>query len=221
MKASVGKSLFLIVFSNFKVSVKYVYVFPDITLPEGTNDQAGQDNFNAAKATADQTRTTVYNDLQAYDWNAYQASTGLELQDGNVDNYNLGQVEAYCSENGAVVRKCNDADLNCGKESCPCTKTEGTVTKCSKCKSSFFYILFAFKTSQSWLINFIWTVEPPPNGHFVLTVTISISGLSGHVSYYLHVSTITSNLPLLFIPIQHANLVMEILIASVNTTQYG
>ena len=43
----------------------------------------------------------------------------------------------------------------------------------------------------------------------------SLLFINGHVNCYLHVSVNTSNLPLLFIPIQHANLVMEPFITSV------
>ena len=57
----------------------------------------------------------------------------MELKDGDITNFNLGEIEAYCSENGAVVRKCDEADLNCGEASCKCTKNQGTITKCSKC----------------------------------------------------------------------------------------
>lgn len=152
-------------FSNFKVNIRYVYVFPDINLPEGTNDQAGQDNFNAAKVEANETRTRVYSELQAYDWNSYRASTGLELQDGNVDNYNLGEVEAYCSEDGAVVRKCNDADLSCGQESCPCTKTVGTVTKCSKC---IYYFC-------------VWDIPTPINKFYLDSGTPGIIVITGRL----------------------------------------
>lgn len=67
------------------------------------------------------------------DWGGFQASSGLELKDKNVDNFNLGEVEAYCSADGAVVRKCDEADYNnCANPPCMCTKTEGTITKCSK-----------------------------------------------------------------------------------------
>lgn len=115
-------------------------------LPAGTTDQAGQTNFNNAKSDAENTRTKIYDSLKTVNWGSFQAQSGLELKDGNVDNFNLGKVEAYCSENGAVVRKCTDADLNCWNPPCSCNKKEGTITKCSE------YI--SHKILQSWNMPF-------------------------------------------------------------------
>ena len=110
---------------NYKVTIRYDYVFQNTSLTSGTNDQAGQDAFNSEKEKANQTRTDIYNSLKTVNWGEFQASSGLELKDKNVDNFNLGEVEAYCSADGAVVRKCEKADSQC-------TKTTGTITKCSK-----------------------------------------------------------------------------------------
>ena len=115
-------------------------------LPAGTTDQAGQTNFNNAKSDAEKSRTKIYDSLKTVNWGSFQAQSGLELKDGNVDNFNLGKVEAYCSENGAVVRKCTDADLNCWNPPCSCNKKEGTITKCSE------YI--SHKILQSWNMPF-------------------------------------------------------------------
>ena len=121
--------------------MKYDYVIPDTNLNADTNDQAGQDAFNEAKTNAAATRNDLYSNLQSTDWGAYKASSGLELPDGNVDNFNLRQPEAYCSEHGAVVRKCNEADLNCNSDTgyCPCAKTTGSITKCSKYRAWYIY----------------------------------------------------------------------------------
>lgn len=83
----------------------------------------------------EQSRTDVYNGLLQVNWAEYKASSGLELKGYNVDNFNLGPVEAYCSEEGAVVKKCETADLNCFAApgtSCKCNKDTGAITKCSK-----------------------------------------------------------------------------------------
>ena len=101
-------------------------------LPAGTTDQAGQTNFNNAKSEAEKNRTKIYDSLKTVNWGSFQSESGLELKDSNVDNFNLGHVEAYCSENGAVVRKCTEADLNCWRKPCSCNKKEGTITKCSE-----------------------------------------------------------------------------------------
>ena len=118
--------------SRFKVSIRYDYLDKDTGLTPGTNDQAGQTAFNNAKAKVEQSRTEVYNSLQTINWAEFQASSGLDLKDKDVKNFNLGPVEAYCSEDGAVVKKCDEADINCFTPPCRCNKDTGTVTKCSK-----------------------------------------------------------------------------------------
>ena len=67
----------------------------------------------------------MYNGLLTVNWVEYKASSGLELKDYDVDNFNLGPVEAYCSEDGAVVEKCDSVDGTCNQDT-------GSVTKCSK-----------------------------------------------------------------------------------------
>ena len=115
-----------------KATIRYNFIFDHAGLTPGTNDQAGQDAFNNAKAKAEETRTDIYNSLKTVNWGDFQASSGLELKDRNVDNFNLGQVEAYCSEDGAVIKKCDQADLNCWNPPCKCNKDAGSITKCSK-----------------------------------------------------------------------------------------
>lgn len=114
----------------FKVAIRFDYVLRDTGLAQGTNDQAGQDAFNEAVVKANQTRNEIYGGLQQVNWGDFLVSSGLELKDRNVDNFNLGQVEAYCSENGAVVRKCGQNDQQC-------SQLEGEITKCSKSVNVF------------------------------------------------------------------------------------
>ena len=117
---------------GLKVTFNYDYIEKDTGLTQGTNDQAGQNAFNEQKAKMETSRTEVYEGLKLINWGEFQASSGLELKDKNVDNFNLGPVEAYCSEDGAVVKKCSQADLNCFDPPCTCNKDTGSVTKCSK-----------------------------------------------------------------------------------------
>ena len=107
------------------MTFQYTYIKRDTGLAQGTNDQAGQDAFNQEKADNEQSRTEVYEGFEKVNWSEYQASSGLELKDNNVENINLGPVEAYCSEDGAVVRKCESSDTSCNKDT-------GSITKCSK-----------------------------------------------------------------------------------------
>lgn len=115
-----------------KVTFNYEYTKKDTGLTQGTNDNTGQAAYNTEKAKLETSRTEVYNGLNLINWGQYQASSGLELVDKNVDNFNLGPVEAYCSESGAVVKKCSQADINCFDPPCKCNKDTGDVTKCSK-----------------------------------------------------------------------------------------
>ncbi|KAJ7352844.1 hypothetical protein OS493_033386 [Desmophyllum pertusum] len=68
-----------------------------------------------------------------------ESNDQAELKDYDAKNYNLGPVEAYCSEDGAVVRKCNEADLKCPEPPCKCSKNTGTITKCTRCPVGTFY----------------------------------------------------------------------------------
>ena len=117
---------------GLQVTFNYVYVNKETGLPEGTNDQGGQDAYNAEKVKMEQSLTEVENGFKNVNWAEYHASSGLQLKDNDVANLNLGPVDAYCSEDGAVVKKCDDADINCFDPPCKCNKDTGSVTKCSK-----------------------------------------------------------------------------------------
>ena len=117
---------------GLKVTFNYDYIDKDTGLTQGTNDKAGQDAFNVQKTKVEKSRTEVYDGLKQIKWGEFQASSGLELKDKNVDNFNLGPVEAYCSEDGAVVKKCSEIDLQCNDPPCKCNKDTGSITKCSK-----------------------------------------------------------------------------------------
>ncbi|XP_068719978.1 sushi, von Willebrand factor type A, EGF and pentraxin domain-containing protein 1-like [Montipora capricornis] len=123
-----------------EVSIKYTYIFPENNITEGLSGQAARDAFYQAKVKANETRTEIYNNLNNVNWHDFQASSGLELVDYNVDNFNLAPVDAYCSNSGAVVRKCDERDLSCsGQGSCPCNKKEGNVTRCTQCPVGTYY----------------------------------------------------------------------------------
>ena len=136
---------------NFKVSIRYDYIkkFTD----QESNDQAGQDAFNKEKAILETFRTEVDTSVKKADWRGFYATSKLELKDYDAKNYNLGPVEAYCSEDGAVVRKCNEADLNCSDPPCKCSKNTGTITKCSKCITKLITHWFLCQFLRSTKLN--------------------------------------------------------------------
>jgi len=125
------------------VTFNYNYIKRDTGLEQGTNDQAGQDAFNQEKADNEQSRTEVYEGFETVNWSEYQASSGLELKDYNVANINLGPVEAYCSEDGAVVRKCESSDTSCNKDIV-------SITKCSKHTIVFAFVIWRDELLLTW-----------------------------------------------------------------------
>ena len=69
---------------------------------------------------------------QTFDWSPLRSSADLEYQ-----RYTLTHAEAYCSDAGAVVGKCESLETGCdGKskpyELCQCNKDSGSIEKCSK-----------------------------------------------------------------------------------------
>ena len=80
---------------------------------------------NNAKPLMDQKAKT-------FDWSPLRSSTDLEYQ-----RYMLTDAEAYCSEAGAVVGKCNYLESGCDgvtkpHSMCQCNKGSGQIEKCSK-----------------------------------------------------------------------------------------
>lgn len=115
-----------------QVIIQYESIITDPTLVPGTNDKAGQDAFIAAKAKAEKDTAGIKDGLKKIDWQAFEAKSGLQLKDNDPENFNVGVVDAYCSNEGAVVKRCEDFDLNCWDPPCGCSKDEGPMTKCSE-----------------------------------------------------------------------------------------
>ena len=115
-----------------QVTIQYEFVIEDTGLVPGTNDKAGQDAFIQAKSKAESTRNEIKNGVKQIDWRAFDAKSGLELKGNDPENFNVGPVDAYCSTEGAVVKRCEDWDLNCWDPPCSCSKDEGPMTKCSE-----------------------------------------------------------------------------------------
>lgn len=93
----------------------------------GSDDEANQKKFDISKSEVEKKRQEVYNALNKVDWNAFKVKTGLDLN-GGAEKFNLKHADGYCSETGAVVRKCKAFELQWFKK---CNQDKGEITKCS------------------------------------------------------------------------------------------
>ena len=111
--------------------VREVYVKVDIVAQQQsgsvsqTVSQLEQILNNNAKPLMDQ-------QAKSLDWRSLRSSTDLEYQ-----RYTLSDAEAYCSESGAVVGKCDSLESGCDGLTkphtlCQCNKDSGQIEKCSK-----------------------------------------------------------------------------------------
>ena len=122
-----------------QVTIQYEFVITDPNLAPGTNDKAGQDAFIQAKGKAENTRTEIKDGVQKINWGEFHAQSGLELKDDDPNNFNIKPVDAYCSNEGAVVKRCEDFEFNCWNPPCQCSKDTGTITKCSEYLAPYAY----------------------------------------------------------------------------------
>ena len=114
-----------------EVNIRFEYVNKDTGLKQQVDDQNSQNAYNAKKQEVqtdviDETAKKLENPTA---WNEFKVTSGLELK----DPYRLENADAYCSEDGAVVRKCESWDVNWATGEYKCNKPSGSVTKCSKC----------------------------------------------------------------------------------------
>ena len=127
---------FLIFFRAFKVSFRYVYVDRNTGVDPTAAD--AQSEFNNKKAELQPDVDKAKSSAGQIDWVQFKSESGLEIKDNDPSNFKVDDVEAYCSDDGAVVTKCDAADLNCfrtnpSNTSCKCNKDKGSITKCSEC----------------------------------------------------------------------------------------
>ena len=112
-------------------SVREVYVRVDIVAQEKasagsqTLSQLEQILDNDAKPLLDQ-------QAKSFDWSPLRSSTDLEYQ-----TFSITDAEAYCSDAGAVVGKCDSLETGCDgltkpHSLCQCNKDSGAIEKCSK-----------------------------------------------------------------------------------------
>lgn len=114
-----------------EVNVRFDYVNKETNLPQHADDKSSQDAYTSKKQDV---QVSVINDVASKTsnqkmWNEFKVSSGLELK----DSFKIKDVDAYCSEDGAVVRKCDAGDVNWSTGEYICNKESGSITKCSKC----------------------------------------------------------------------------------------
>jgi hypothetical protein len=118
--------LSLRLFSKVYFDLKYVEKSSQVQA--GSDDTSNQDKYNVLKTEVEKKRAEVYTSLQKINWGAFNTKTGLDLG-GGADKFNLKHADAYCSEEGAVVRKCTKQQLTGYQKKCNFEK--GEITKCS------------------------------------------------------------------------------------------
>ncbi|KAK3736370.1 hypothetical protein QZH41_006145 [Actinostola sp. cb2023] len=96
------------------------------------------------KVTVEKKRKEVYKSLQNIDWNAFKVKSGLDLG-GGADKFNLKHADGYCSEEGAVVRKCTSYQEKYQKK---CNFDKGEITKCKL--SPDFDLAFQDRSSAAY-----------------------------------------------------------------------
>ena len=111
-------------------SVREVYIKVEIVAKEkqGTHQSLSQLESvldNEARPDLDAKAKTI-------DWSPLRQSTDLEYR-----TYSLSRADAYCSDSGAVIGRCDSLKAKCdGKivpyTECQCNKGSGSIEKCSE-----------------------------------------------------------------------------------------
>ena len=112
-------------------SVREVYVKVDIVAQEKSGG-ASQTLTQLEQILENDARPLLDQQAKSFDWSPLRSSTDLEYQ-----SYSLTHAEAYCSDAGAVVGKCDSLETGCDGMSkpynlCQCNKDSGSIEKCSK-----------------------------------------------------------------------------------------
>lgn len=112
-------------------SVREVYVKVDV-VAEQKPSGASQTVSQLEKILETDARPQLDARAKNFDWSPLRASTDLEYQ-----RYILSNAEAYCSDQGAVIGKCDSLETGCDgitkpHSLCQCNKGSGSIEKCSK-----------------------------------------------------------------------------------------
>lgn len=112
-------------------SVREVYVKVDV-VAEQKPSGASQTVSQLEKILETDARPQLDARAKNFDWSPLRASTDLEYQ-----RYTLSNAEAYCSDQGAVIGKCDSLETGCDgitkpHSLCQCNKGSGSIEKCSK-----------------------------------------------------------------------------------------
>ncbi|KAK3728579.1 hypothetical protein QZH41_011661 [Actinostola sp. cb2023] len=90
-------------------------------------------------ALESKSRPVVDAEVQKTDWSPLRVSDGLDFK-----SYSLSHADAYCSDQGAVVGKCDSLETGCdGKtkpqSKCSCNSASGSIEKCIRCPEGTYY----------------------------------------------------------------------------------
>ena len=112
-------------------SVREVYVKVDIVAAQKPGG-ASQTVSQLEQVLDNNARPEMDQQARSFDWSPLRSSTDLEYQ-----SFKLGHAEAYCSESGAVIGKCDSLETGCDgitkpHSLCQCNKDSGAIEKCSK-----------------------------------------------------------------------------------------
>ena len=103
-------------------------------------DIVAQEKQSGASKTVTQLEQILENDAKplldqqakSLDWSPLRSSSDLEYQ-----TYSITNAEAYCSDTGAVVGRCDTLETGCDglakpHSMCQCNKDTGAIERCSK-----------------------------------------------------------------------------------------
>ena len=112
-------------------SVREVYVKVDIVAQQKPSG-ASQTLSQLEQILENNARPLMDQQAKNFDWSPLRSSTDLEYQ-----RYTLNHAEAYCSDSGAVVGRCDSLETGCDGQIkphnlCQCNKDSGAIEKCSK-----------------------------------------------------------------------------------------
>ena len=112
-------------------STREVYIKVDIVAQEKQSG-ASQTVTQLEQVLESDAKPKLDQQAKSSDWSPLRSSTDLEYE-----TYSITNAEAYCSETGAVVGRCDSLETGCDgltkpHNLCQCNKGSGAIERCSK-----------------------------------------------------------------------------------------